>query len=233
MFEICFEKQNVRIAPSRWLFAKRQVMRFEWIALLAFRRIAGSTDDQWVTVDEIARLPSWSGKTHHHIATNVGRYLQALERASLNPVTARTRWAGPYLLEASASAIQFDLPIAEVQKRLRIQRQQPTINRTELFRFALHYTRAQWLVFQGRLVTAGKSNRAVDNAYKRFLGMAGDSGYCPRLRLMACIAAVRRTSSSAPSGDGLCIGVLFSSPVFQYRPSCSLRIALRSQAIPI
>jgi hypothetical protein len=74
MFEVCFEKQNVRIAPSRWLFAKRQAMRFEWLALLAFRKAAASSENAWVTLDDIARLPSWSGKTHHHIATNVGRY---------------------------------------------------------------------------------------------------------------------------------------------------------------
>ena len=191
MFEVCFENQNVRIAPSRWLFAKRQAMRFEWLALLAFRRVAASSDNAWVTLDDIALLPSWSGKTRHHIATNVGRYMQAFEQTALKPVVAKTRWAGPYRLQASSSAIQFDIPIAEVQKRLRIQRQQPTLDRTELLRFTLSYTRAQWLVFQGRLVATGENSRAEDSAYKRLLRMAGDSGYCPRLRLMACIAAVR------------------------------------------
>jgi tetratricopeptide (TPR) repeat protein len=191
MFEICFENQNVRIAPSRWLFAKRQVMRFEWIALLAFRKVVGSADNAWVTLDDIAQLPSWSGKTHHHIATNVGRYLQAFEQAGLRLVVVGTRWAGPYRLQESASSLKFDLPIAEVKKRLRVERQQPTRDRQELLRFTLSYVRAQWLVFQGRLVVTGSNRRAEDSAYKRFLGMAGDSGYCPRLRLMACIAAVR------------------------------------------
>ena len=191
MFEICFGNQNVRITPSHWLFAKRHAMRFEWMALLAFRRVAASSDNSWITLDDIARLPSWSGKTRHHIATNVGRYLQAFEQAGLKPVVAKTRWAGPYRLQLAASAIQFDLSIAEVQKRLRVQRQQPTIARSELLRFTLSYTRAQWLVFQGRLVAMGENSRSEDSAYKRFLGMAGDSGYCPRLRLLACIAAVR------------------------------------------
>ena len=191
MFEVCFENQNIRIAPSRWLFAKRQAMRFEWIALLAFRRVAASSDNAWVTLDDIARLPSWSGKTRHHIATNVGRYMQAFEQAGVKSVLAKTRWAGPYRLQPSASAIQFDLPIAEVKERLRVQRQPHAIDRAELLRFTLSYTRAQWLVFQGRLVATGENSRTEDSAYKRFLGMAGDSGYCPRLRLMACIAAVR------------------------------------------
>jgi tetratricopeptide (TPR) repeat protein len=191
MFAVCFENQNVRISHSRWLFAKRQVMRFEWLALLAIRRVAGSSDDSWVTLDDIASLPSWSGKTHHHIATNVGRYLQAFEQAGSTPVVAKTRWAGPYRLQAPASAIQFDLPISEVEKRLRIERQQPAVDRTELLRFTFSYTRAQSLVFQGKLVAAGENSRAEDSAYKRFLGMTGDLGYCPRLRLMACIAAVR------------------------------------------
>jgi tetratricopeptide (TPR) repeat protein len=191
MFEVCFENQNVRIAPSRWLFAKRQAMRFEWLALLAFRRVAASSDNAWVTLDDIALLPSWSGKTRHHIATNVGRYLQMFEQAGLRPVVAKTRWAGPYRLQMSASAINFDLPISEVEKRLQVQRQQPAIDRRELFRFTLSYTRAQWLVFQGRLVSIGENSRVEESAYKRFLGMAGDLGYCPRLRLMACISAVR------------------------------------------
>jgi tetratricopeptide (TPR) repeat protein len=191
MFEVCFEKQNVRIAPSRWLFAKRQTMRFEWLALLAFRKVAASSENAWVTLDDIARLPSWSGKTHHHIATNVGRYLQAIEQAGLRLVVVGTRWAGPYRLQTSASAIQFDLSISEVEKRLRIERQQPAIQKTELFRFTLSYTRAQSLVFQGRLVSTGENSQAEDSAYERFLGMAGDSGYCPRLRLIACIAALR------------------------------------------
>lgn len=166
-------------------------MRFEWLALLAFRKVAASSENAWVTLDDIARLPSWSGKTHHHIATNVGRYLQAIEQAGLRLVVVGTRWAGPYRLQTSASAIQFDLSISEVEKRLRIERQQPAIQKTELFRFTLSYTRAQSLVFQGRLVSTGENSQAEDSAYERFLGMAGDSGYCPRLRLIACIAALR------------------------------------------
>jgi hypothetical protein len=172
MFAVCFENQNVRISHSRWLFAKRQVMRFEWLALLAIRRVAGSSDDSWVTLDDIASLPSWSGKTHHHIATNVGRYLQAFEQAGSTPVVAKTRWAGPYRLQAPASAIQFDLPISEVEKRLRIERQQPAVDRTELLRFTFSYTRAQSLVFQGKLVAAGENSRAEDSAYKRFRAFA-------------------------------------------------------------
>jgi hypothetical protein len=191
MFKLSFEKQNIRIGSSRWLFAKRQSMRFEWLALLAIRKASGLPDNAWVTLNDIARLPSWSGKTRHHIATNLGRYLQAFEQAGSTTVIAKTRWAGPYQLQAPASAIQFDLPISEVEKRLRIQRREPTIDRIELIRFTLSYARAQWLAFQGRLIARGASSRTEESSSKRFLSMAGDIGYCPRLRLIACIAAVR------------------------------------------
>src|SRR5450756_688791 len=118
MFKVCLEEQNVRIGPSRWLFARRHAMRFEWITLLALRRVAGAPDQSWVTVDDIARLPGWIGKTPHNIATNVGRYLQSFEREGLTLVDARSRWAGPYRLRLAASAITFDSPVDEVAKRL-------------------------------------------------------------------------------------------------------------------
>ena len=166
-------------------------MRFEWIALLALQRVAGSPDQSWVTVDDIARLPGWAGKTPHHIATNVGRYLQSFEQEGLTVVDARSRWAGPYRLRLAPSAITFDSPVDEIAKRLRLNRPGRGTDSDQLLRFTLSYSRAQWLVFQGRLVATQEKRRGVDTAYERLLRLAGDSGYIPRLRLMACLAAVR------------------------------------------
>lgn len=166
-------------------------MRFEWIALLALRRVVGSPDQSWVIVDDVARLPGWAGKTPHHIATNVGRYLQSFEQEGLTLVDARSRWAGPYRLLLAPSAITFDSSIDEIAKRLRLKRSGENTDSDQLLRFTLSYTHAQWLVFQGRLVASQANRRDGDTAYDRLLRLAGDLDYIPRLRLMACIAAVR------------------------------------------
>jgi hypothetical protein len=190
MFEACFEKQNIRIGRSRWLFESRRRDRFEWIALLALRRAEERPNDSWVTTDDIAHLPSWRGKTRHHIGTNVGRYLQAFDRTGFQPVVAQNRWAGPYRLGIVA-AISFDVPIAEVRKRLCIAPEPPSIARKELYRFVFSYARAQWLYFQGRLAPSGEGRTASESAYEHFMRMAEDPDFNPRLRLMACLAAIR------------------------------------------
>jgi hypothetical protein len=190
MFEVCFEKQNVRIGRSRWLFATRRRDRFEWIALLALERVEKRSDVGWVATDEIAGLPSWRGKTRHHIGTNVGRYLQAFERAEFEPVIAQNRWAGPYRL-GIGSAVSFDVPIAEVRKRLGVAPETPSLTQKELYRFAFSYARAQWLYFQGRLAPSGGGHAAGESAYEHFMRMAEDPGFNPRLRLIACLAAIR------------------------------------------
>lgn len=191
MFFVCFEKQNVQISPSRWLFSKRHVGRFEWVALLAYRRMNTPVESSSVSLEDIARLPSWAGRTRHHIGTNVGRYLRAFESDDLGLVEAQTKWAGPYELQLAASAIRFDLPLEEVRKRLRIPEDHRIVPRAELLRFTLSYSRAQWLYFQGRLVQTRRGGRTPDSAYERLLRMLGDPEYSPRLRLLACIAAVR------------------------------------------
>ena len=61
----------------------------------------------------------------------------------------------------------------------------------------------------------------------------GDPAFVKQSGKAAVSIAVRGTPSSVPPGDGLCIAVLFSSPVSQYRYSFSLRIPPRNQASPI
>jgi len=63
--------------------------------------------------------------------------MQGFDEAGSTPVEAKTRWAGPYRLQTSASEIQFDIPTDEVKKRLRILRQELSIGRAELLRFTL------------------------------------------------------------------------------------------------
>jgi hypothetical protein len=188
---VSFKEQNLRLGDRGWLFDRRQRMRFEWLALLAFKRLERPGDQAWVTLSEISRLPSWSGRSKHHIATNVGRYLQStrFERSQL--VTAHTRWAGPYRVNVDALSISFDIPIFEVRKRLHLQsRVASVVERDKLLRFAFSYARAQWLFFQGRLVPPPRQTVTEDNAYQRLLRMVDDKNYGATLRLVACLSAV-------------------------------------------
>jgi hypothetical protein len=191
MFKVSFEKHNVRIAPSRWLFAKRHASRFEWMALLAYRRARPSLDGGWVTLNDIAKLQSWARMTRHHAGTNIGRYLQAHEREGLELVEAKSRWVGPYRLNVPQSKIEFDIPIAEIEKRLRVKRIEVDLPREELRRFVFRYARAQRLLNQGKLVPTGAQVQTDHAAFTDLVHMTSDDQFCPRLQLIACISALR------------------------------------------
>lgn len=188
---ISFEKQNVRLGAGQWLFEKRRAMRFQWLAFLAFKRLTVPGDQAWVTLEEIARLPGWSGRSRHHVATNVGRYLKSLERTRFQLVTERTRWAGPYRLNADALSVSFDIPLFEVRRRL-LLRPLPVsaTNRDKLIGFTFSYARAQWLYFRGRLSFPRQEEKPRYSAYDRLTGIAGDRSYGTTLRLLACLSAV-------------------------------------------
>jgi hypothetical protein len=188
---ISFGEQNLRVGPSRWLFQRRQPMRFEWLALLAFKRLTVPGDQAWVSLEEISRLPHWSGRSRHHIATNLGRYLQSPELDEAQLVTARTRWAGPYRLNVGALSVDFDVPVLEARKYLRLHPQPASMSeRNKLLRFVLSYARARWLFFQGRLIPQRLKNPRGDSAYQKLMRMAGDRSYNAELRLLACLSAV-------------------------------------------
>jgi tetratricopeptide (TPR) repeat protein len=165
-------------------------MRFEWLALLAFKRATEPTDQAWVTLHEVARLPKWAGRSEHHIATNLGRYLQSPEVTSRRLVSAAAKWSGPYRLNLDALSISFDIPMAEVRRKLRL-RSRPTVNisRPALLRFTLSYARARWLVFQGRLVQNQTGSVSPDNAYDRLAALSMDRSSGSVLRLLACLSA--------------------------------------------
>ena len=192
---VSFERQNLRLTAGQWLFARGETMRFEWLALLAYKRLTVPGDQAWVRLEEIARLPDWIGRSRHHIATNVGRYLESPELSQAQLVDAQSRWAGPYRLKVDALSVDFDIPLFEVRKRLQLRAKPASATgRDELIRFSYSYERAQWLFFQGRLLPPPSSEktkkRREDNAYQRLMRLAGDRSYGTTLRLLACLSAV-------------------------------------------
>ena len=191
MFRVSFGRQNVQVSPSEWLFSKRNAGRFEWIALLAYRKLESSSGQSLVGLEDIARLPSWRAKTRHHIGTNIGRYIQAFDRKGMDLVEAAAIWVGPYQLRVPASSIKFDISLDEVQKRLCIRSPRRRVGTTELREFTLAYARAYWLYFQGQLAATQEGRSTLDSAYGRFRRMAENQNLNPRLRLLAFLAAIR------------------------------------------
>lgn len=194
---ISFEKRNLLVGTGRWLFSRGQAMRFQWLALLAYKRLTAPPDHAWVELEEVARLPNWVGRPKHNIATNVGRYLKSPELDRIPLVEARSTWAGPYRLIVDALSVNFDVPLVEVRRRLRLRAQDPSATpRDRLLRFTFLYEHAQWLFFQGRLLPSpasppvNKKRKREENAREIWMGMAGDRSYGTRLRLLACLSAV-------------------------------------------
>jgi hypothetical protein len=164
-------------------------MRFEFLALLAYKRISVPSDQAWVQLSEIARLPSWAGNRKRNIETNLGRYLQQFERGDLELVSAPRRWRGPYRLEVDTVSIDFDISIPEVRKQLRLPATEPAVTRRELYRFTVSYARSQWLVFQGKL---GRSKaRRGENALSVLLDLTRNKHLSPTLRVTALLAAIQ------------------------------------------
>jgi hypothetical protein len=190
VFHVSFEQQNVQVGNENWLFPRRHRDRFEWIALLAYRRATLSHDGGWVGLDDIARLPRWSGKTRHHIGNNVARYLQDLRRAGVDVLETKSRWTGPYRLTESPTAVSFDVPLAQVERDLCIAPLRPEIQRDDLIRFVLRFVRAELLFQQGKLTQTSIGARS-QNAYSALTGLVRDFPANPRLQLIALLAAVR------------------------------------------
>lgn len=166
-------------------------MRFEWIALMAYKRLTVPGDQVWVSLEEIARLPSWGGKSRHHTSTDVGRYLQSAELKRFPLVTAQTNWSGPYRLNADALSIEFDLPLMDVRNRLQLRAQPASIaKRSALIRFTHSFAGAQRLFFLGKLERKRRDDPSGDNAYEILMRMTEESSFSPALRLLALLSAV-------------------------------------------
>lgn len=185
-----FEERNVRLGDGTWLFPRRHEMRFEWLALLAYKRITTPDDQTSVKVDDVARLPSWTGRDRRHIANNIGRYLRSAELAAHDLVSASAVWSGPYRLNASAVDIAFDIPAQEVRRKLQVrERLTSQTKRNNLLRFTGRFVRGHWLVFRGRLRRGGGTTAKGDTAYNLFTDLIRDRAYSPSLRLSACLSA--------------------------------------------
>jgi hypothetical protein len=188
---ISFEKRNVRLRTGHWLFKREWPQRFEWIALLAYKRTTMPPDQAWVNLDEIARLPNWGGKPRHDTSTYVGRYLQAIELERARLVSSVTKWSGPYRLTLDALSIEFDIPLLEVRNRLQL-REQPAsgAQRSALLRFTHSFARAQSFFFRGRLERKTSKDGTGRNAYEVLMRMAEDRSYRPVLQFLALLTAV-------------------------------------------
>ncbi len=186
---ISFERQNVILPDGAELFGRRQPMRFEFVALLAFRRAIASGDQAWVSLADVGRLPGWKGRRGHHIATNIGRYLQFAPLKRL--VDTKAPWGGPYRLSLDSLLVAFDISLSEVRRHLSLRRSSETRNaQNAVLDFACSYARAQWLFFRGKLLRGRGRDEMNDDAYGRLMQMSGDRKYNPTLRLLASVSAV-------------------------------------------
>jgi len=95
---VSLQKRDIMLKPKRSLFPRKHAMRFEWLALLAYARKTQGPDGEWVSIEEIQKLPLWRGKAKEHIGTNVGRYIQKIDKSRVKLVEAQTLWRGPYRL---------------------------------------------------------------------------------------------------------------------------------------
>jgi hypothetical protein len=185
-----FEERNVRLRDGKWLFPHGHEMRFEWLALLAYKRTTTPDDQAWVMVNDVARLPSWSGRDLRHIANNIGRYLHSSELGSHDLVATAAAWSGPYRLNASAVDIAFDIPTSEIRKRLRLRKRLASrMERKNLLRFTARFVRAHWLMFRGRLRRGSSAEATGNTAYNLLTDLIRDRAYSPTLRLTACLSA--------------------------------------------
>jgi len=187
---ISFDQKNVRLRSGRWLFERQWPMRFEWFALMAYKRLTTPADQAWVRLEEIARLPSWGGTSRHHTSTNVGRYLSAKEFRRFSLVEAQSRWSGPYRLKADPLSLEFDCSLSDVRHRLQL-RPQPasTSERAELLQFAMTFSRAHSLIFRGRLMR-DKGSRPGRSAYDLLMGLVERRSLSPTLQMLALLAGV-------------------------------------------
>ena len=188
---VSFHKRNVYLRSSRFAFTRSHNLRFEWIALLAFKR-AHRIDDGWTTIDEICRLPHWHGenRNRHNAAINVGRYLQELTRNEIFIVTAERPWSGPYRLSIPSRQIEFDLQNSAIRKQLGMRERSVTRDLDALYIFTRDFVRATSLLFQEELDIADKQSRH-DDARRTFMALAKKQGMPTSLRVLAYLAAVR------------------------------------------
>ncbi|MDP9049502.1 MAG: hypothetical protein M3O31_02100 [Acidobacteriota bacterium] len=190
VFHVSFTQHNVLTGDERKLFPKAHRDRFEWIALLAYRRATLSHDGGWVSLDDIARLPRWTGRSRRHTRDNVARYLRDIKENGIGVLEVKSGSSGPYRLTEIPTEISFDMPLADIERELRIAPLRPEVHRDDLIRFVLRFVRAQLLFQQGKLISTATGTQS-QNAHKIFTDLVNDFPANPRLQLIGLLAAVR------------------------------------------
>lgn len=190
VFHVSFAKQNVEIGEGRWLFENGSQDRIEWIALLAYYRISQPPGDGSVSLDQIERLPEWSGKTRKHIGGNLARYFQGLHPIKAGIVEPISIRRGPFRLTVEPSEVSFDRPLDEVEGILRISPSRPEVQQDDLARFVPKFVRAEVLLQQGKLISTSSKN-TVSGAHALLAELERSFPANPRLRLIATLAIVR------------------------------------------
>jgi tetratricopeptide (TPR) repeat protein len=188
---VSMQERNITLEPRHFSFPRREAMRFEWLALLAYTRVMESARGGWVSIEEIRQLPLWRGRSVAHVGTNVGRYIQQLEKSGVKMVEAETPWRGPYRLRIDPEAIRFDVSIGEV--RAQLGKLTPALpSRKQLLMFTEKYARATSLLMEGRLsLDLRVRKKHQENALAGFSSLAREGGLDARLRLLASLGAIR------------------------------------------
>ncbi|MGA2992908.1 MAG: hypothetical protein ABSD88_20755 [Candidatus Korobacteraceae bacterium] len=185
---VSFEKRNARLG-SKWLFSRRHQMRLEWLALLTLKSATESADQTWVSLEEIARLPHWAGKSRRTIGMDVGRYVSELERRGIGIIKSGTMLSGPYRLIPGVNPF-FDVPLNEVKRLLRIRQPDVVSSRQLMAEFTHGYVQAQSFLYSGRLTTEGTGQRRYRQAaYGTLLKLATDRRHDSWSRLLAGVSA--------------------------------------------
>lgn len=184
-----FESNNVEI-DGRRVFRRGEPIRLSWLALLAIRLLS-KPQAASVTLDEVARLPIFKGTPKRTVGNYIARYLKSPELQRSDLVSASRLHAGPYQLAADPLNIAFDIPLAEVHRRLQIRQGIPRVgSRENLRRFVVAYVRGQYLLFEGRLRRT-RSTGSLESAYAVLLGLWDKSGgFSSSLRLLAGLGSV-------------------------------------------
>ncbi|MGH9765440.1 MAG: hypothetical protein ACREAC_31790, partial [Blastocatellia bacterium] len=185
------KERSVTFKPKQLAFQRREAMRFEWLALLAYARKAESNSGGWVSIEEIRRLPLWRGKSLQHTGTNVGRYLQQLERKRVKLVEARSKWRGPYRLAIPPDSISFDVALDDARAQVGVANAKPP-NRKQLLQFTEKYSRATSLFMEGYLsFDMHVRAKHQESALAGFSSLARQAGLDARLRVLAQLGAIR------------------------------------------
>jgi hypothetical protein len=191
MLEISIHNYHAFTKDCPRLFARKHRMRFQWLVLLAYTRRVQAVDQGWVTVQQVAKLPEWSGHSLSTISTDIGRYLTNLERRCRHLVEAKRLWRGPFRLALKPSEISFDLSLNEIAKYLNLPAIMPRSSLPQLYRFTKDFVQGYQSIFTGHLLSSRLIVSRHTAAKSVFMTLADDHKLPPVLRVLSYLAAIR------------------------------------------